>query len=101
MSRLRRLRFKIYGLLNEKTETRGDDYLLNWETWSTIYGVDYWEPIGEVMTRHAERGLPGWDSASRVRRKLQAEYPALRADKETEERRLKEQEKYLEFSQEG
>lgn len=100
MSRLQIIRHRVYRLLTIDRNARADDFILNWLYWSRECGIDWNEPIGEVMTRHAERGLPAWDSISRARRKLQQDYSELRADKETEARRLAEQKKYIEFAME-
>ena len=101
MSRLKVLKHKVYKELVENPESRGDDYILVMNIWSKVYGINANDSVSQVMRNHAVLGLPGWDSIRRCRQYIQAECPELRADEETEAKRLEEQRSYIEFAMEG
>ncbi len=60
--------------------------------------VEY--PFYRLMRKHKEFGLPSMESITRCRRRLQTKYEHLKANKETEKIRAKEEEEFREYAKE-
>lgn len=86
-------------VLAERPETRGDDFYLVAEVYAkiveplTIYTMSFYDFLAD----HIELGLPPFETITRIRRKLQAEDPSLRANQEVTILRFNEQQGYEEY----
>lgn len=88
----------VLETLEMKPDTRNDDYLL----WLEILQVKGF-PTGCVsayclLSTAKIAKLPSFETVSRARRKLQAEYPNLRASPETQTARAELEEEYKEYA---
>ena len=88
---------RVENAMLEYPETRADDFKLVSRVYEQILGRIEYIRFWELMQHHIEYGLPSFESITRARRKILAKFPELRDAKATEIR-LKEQEKYLEYS---
>ena len=80
--------------------TRNDDYILTYFVIKKYLDdkdikIDYFY---QIMMFHKTYGLPSIESITRARRLLQRKYPELRADREVENIRAKEEERYRELA---
>ena len=80
--------------------TRNDDYILTYFVIKKYLDdkdikIDYFY---QIMMFHKTYGLPSIESITRARRLLQRKYPELRADREVEKIRAKEEERYRELA---
>ena len=80
--------------------TRNDDYILTYFVIKKYLDdkdikIDYFY---QIMMFHKTYGLPSIESITRARRLLQRKYPELRADREVEKIRAKEEERYREIA---
>lgn len=98
MSRVREVTPKVFDVLKEHPETRGNDKELVLTIYKKYYHVGPLEPFGMVMRR---KDLPSFESIRRARQKIQAYYEDLRAEEPTESIRIAEQEDYLAYAREG
>lgn len=89
---------QVFLELSAFPETRNDDFLLQLRVWIDQYGLKETDTIGDVMRRHKELNLPAWDSASRARRKLQAELPHLRASEPVKSKRAEAEHIYHDWA---
>jgi hypothetical protein len=96
---MNKLKERVLRLLRTKPETRASDNILMASIWiEDMHKLEYSRSyryipfLGKLMNGQ----LTNWESATRVRRQLQAKYPELR-DKETYEKRMK---RSVEFKQE-
>lgn len=94
--RLRTLTQKVWFCLDKYPETRADDRDLIKTLYDEFYGVCN-EPFYMVLNR---KDLPSFESIRRCRQKIQEENEDLRADKETEDKRLKVQIDFIEYARE-
>ena len=98
MANMKRVESAVMAVLTAHPDARNDDFILinmvyqhlKFETGST-----YFE---DVMMSHKKHNLPSFESITRARRKLQAEYPHLRADKLTQNVRDKQQEEFRQYA---
>ena len=79
---------------------RNDDYMLTYFVIKKYLDekdikIDYFY---QIMMFHKTYGLPSIESITRARRLLQRKYPELRADREVEKIRAKEEERYRELA---
>ena len=98
MARIKEVEQNVQYVLEKHPQTRGDDFQLVGFVWIIGYGLDPLLSWSSVFGDHKELGLPSWGSITRARRKLQAEFPELRADDDTEDIRMKEQEKFIAYA---
>lgn len=96
--RIKEVEQNVQYVLEKYPHTRGDDFQLVGSVWIIGYGLDPLLSWSSVFGGHKELGLPSWGSITRARRKLQAEFPELRADDDTEDIRMKEQEKFIAYA---
>ncbi len=75
MAKLEKFHNIVFEILQEKEETREDDFLLFYEVIKRIglgnLRLDY------ILTNHAILGIPSFETISRCRRKIQREHPEL------------------------
>ena len=57
-------------------------------------------PFDKIFVNRKYYGFPSFKSVERCRRKLQADFPELRANAQTESYRKTEEDKYREYSKE-
>ena len=75
MARINTIHNKVKRILENKPETRSDDWLLILEVWK-----EYISPVMSVehlLTHHIELGVPSFESIRRTRQKIQADNPHL------------------------
>ena len=96
MAKLNRLSKIVLKVLQDHKEARKDDFILVSYVMDEL-GVPTNFDMRVMLHNHAVFGLPSLESITRARRKIQAEYPALKDDK-TAEIRNAEQEEYREFA---
>ena len=98
MSKLNKLEPVVMKVLTEYKETRSDDFKLIFAVYREL---DFFhttkELFCEIMLNHKEYNLPPFESITRVRRKLQKDYPEL-ANEKTKEKRLNETAEYIDYS---
>ena len=95
-----KLRNIVKDTLTNIERTRNDDYILAYFVIKK-YLDDRKMKIDDffqVMIFHKTYGLPSIESITRARRLLQRKYPELRADREVEKIRAKEEERYRELA---
>lgn len=90
----------VKDTLTNIEKTRNDDYLLTYFVIRRYLddrgiSVDY---FFQIMMFHKTYGLPSIESITRARRLLQRKYPELKADREIEKIRAKEEERYREIA---
>lgn len=92
--KLRNVTQMVWWCLDFYPETRADDRELIKVLYDEFYGVCN-EPFYMVLRR---RDLPSFETIRRCRQKIQEENEDLRADKETEEKRLEAQVDFIEYA---
>lgn len=89
-------------VLRQNPKTRDDDYLLWFVVLETAYKHTYPSlfdySIEEFLTTLKDTKFPRYETVSRVRRKLQAEYPELRSTEKTKKARAGLEAKYREYA---
>ena len=90
----------VKDTLTNIEKTRNDDYMLTYFVIKKYLDkkdikIDYFY---QIMMFHKTYGLPSIESITRARRLLQRKYPELRADREVEKIRAKEEERYRELA---
>ena len=90
----------VKDTLTNIERTRNDDYILTYFVIKKYLDekdikIDYFY---QIMMFHETYGLPSIESITRARRLLQRKYPELRADREVEKIRAKEEERYRELA---
>lgn len=75
MARLNTIHNKVKRILENKPETRSDDWLLILEVWKEYISTEI--PVGTLLTHHIELGVPNFESIRRCRQKIQADNPHL------------------------
>lgn len=88
----------VENAILEYPETRSNDFELVFKVYEKIKPEIKYIRFEKVIKNHIKYGLPTFESITRARRKILEKHPELRDAKATK-RRLKEQEKYLEYSQ--
>ena len=73
---------KVRELLTKYPETRNSDTDLYIHMCMDINEIACYLPFIEVLKNRKNLGMPSIESVGRIRRKLQAEYPELRAVEE-------------------
>ena len=90
----------VKDTLTNIEKTRNDDYMLTYFVIKKYLDdknikIEYFY---QIMMFHKTYGLPSIESITRARRLLQRKYPELRADREVEKIRAKEEERYREIA---
>ena len=98
-----KLRNIVKETLTNIENTRNDDYMLTYFVIKKYLDeknkkIEYFY---QIMMFHKTYGLPSIESITRARRLLQRKYPELRADREVERIRAKEEERYRELARSG
>ena len=90
----------VKDTLTNIERARNDDYILTYFVIKKYLDdkdikIDYFY---QIMMFHKTYGIPSIESITRARRLLQRKYPELRADREVEKIRAKEEERYRELA---
>ena len=90
----------VKDTLTNIEKTRSDDYMLTYFVIKKYLDdknikIEYFY---QIMMFHKTYGLPSIESITRARRLIQRKYPELRADREVEKIRAKEEERYRELA---
>lgn len=97
MSRIKKYENLVHSILLRHPATRGDDKLL-------YYWVLSEEGYNTGITLYSfllgTGNFPNYDSISRARRKLQAQYPELRPPKGDQIRREEAEQEYIDYARE-
>lgn len=98
MAKLKQLEPVVESILREFPKTRDDDFKLY-----AVVAISLNEDVGytnftTVMKKHKEFGIPPFESVTRCRRKLQAEYPELASSDAIEEFRAEEEKDYRAYA---
>lgn len=101
MNKLYKVEDVVKEVLTEVPETRDDDFLLVTHVYYKLDPEIVGIPFNVVMLGHKELNLPYFESISRARRKLQAEYEELRPSKEVEDARINKQSDYINYAIDG
>ncbi len=101
MENLKTLEGKVRDILKNNQDARDDDMVLY-----LVLCNEYLENAGkislaEIMAKHKSFGLPGFESVSRTRRRLQARYPELLGSLSVQERRSAGEKAYRRYSKES
>lgn len=100
-NKLRTLEEVIKPILETQPKTRGDNFELVLRVYEEHLSYsNYMTTMSfrELLENHNNLGLPSFESITRVRRKLQRDFPELQPDKETQMVRMKETETYIEYA---
>ena len=100
MSKVKIIEPLVRSVLEEDPEARNDDFRLIAEVYYRLNQEIGRLSFNIVMLGHKELKLPSVESITRARRKLQAEYEYLKADKETEILRTNEEEEFRRYAKE-
>ena len=90
----------VKDTLTNIEKTRSDDYMLTYFVIKKYLDdknikIEYFY---QIMMFHKTYGLPSIESITRARRLIQRKYPELRADREVEKIRAKEEDRYRELA---
>lgn len=96
LTKLNQIKAIVGRVLEAHEEARKDDFVLFAYVCDEM-GVPCNFDFRTMLREHKLFGLPSWESVSRARRKIQAEYRAL-TDAKTVEKRKEEEAKYMEFA---
>ena len=77
MEKLKTLEGRVKALLKQNKDARDDDMVLYLALCNDCLENAGEIPLAEIMARHKSLGLPGFESVSRTRRRLQARHPEL------------------------
>lgn len=80
MRNLKTIEKKVRAVLEKNEDARNDDMVLYLALCNACLKDAGAMPLAEIMTQHKYLGLPSFESVSRTRRKLQAQYRALLKD---------------------
>lgn len=97
VEKLRNIENIVKTILEEKPETRGDDYLLYYEVMKKYNGDLLSLPFGGVLMHHDDLGVPNIKSVERARRKAQEKHPELLSE-EKKKKRAEEEQAYIEYA---
>lgn len=93
--KIENLEIYVLKALQEKKETRGDDFLLYLEVCSNF--VDTNISLKSLFTNHRDLKLPPMESVSRCRRKLQERDNSLK-DTETATYREAQEQEFIDYT---
>jgi hypothetical protein len=96
VEKLRDLEKVIKPILEEKPQTRDDDYLLYAEIIAKYVPKALEYPARTFLMYHNELKIPNIKSVERARRKVQERYPELASERAKRKRAI-EQQTYVEY----
>ena len=83
----------IEGLLRENARARDDDAYLYAKVCNRLNPEAMRVPFVVVISQLKDYGLPGYDTVTRLRRRIQSEHPELRASDQVEDWRAEKETK--------
>ena len=86
---------EIKDILELHPSARNDDFELI-AIFARTHGI-YRQPLSEALATWQNRQLPPFETITRARRKLQEQYPHLRANDTIRHRRAESEERHREF----
>lgn len=86
----------VYEVLNNNYKARNDDFVLITSVYETLCPDLLKIPFGNLLLDHKDYGLPTFESITRARRKVQAQFEELVSEKTKLKRKQLENE-YREF----
>ena len=102
MTNLYKVEGLVKNILETYEDTRNDDFVLIYRVYKEINeSAMVRELFFEVMLNHKKYGLPAFESITRARRKLQAEYEELRAKKIVTDERINKTSDYINYAIDG
>lgn len=97
MSKLNTMEKVVAEILEHNLQARKDDYILMVSVCEKLCPEILNYPFWVVMQNHYTNNLPNWETISRCRRKIQEKRPDLIVP-DTERKRRKEEQEYIEYS---
>ena len=101
MTELKNTTELVKQVLETVPAARNSDNLLFIEVVKNINVNLIFKPLAEVLTNLQEYSLPSIETVGRGRRKIQAEYPELRAKKAVQDCRDEREEEFRSWSKAG
>lgn len=98
MATLKKVESVVKAVLTSHPDARDDDFILINRAYAHFkfdVGSTYFD---DIMTKHKAYHLPSFESITRARRKLQAEYPELRASRQAQAVREQEQQSFRDYA---
>lgn len=95
MARINTIHNTVKRILEQKPETRADDWLLILEVWKEYTVTDI--SVECLFLHHVELGVPNFESIRRCRQKIQADNPHL-VDAEAKAIRKAEEKEYRNYA---
>ena len=86
----------VMRIMNNMSDARGNDDLL-YSCVLRCLGANLDVSAAEFFRTYRKQGFPTMETVGRLRRMIQAEYPELRADESTTNRRKRQEEEIHEF----
>lgn len=95
MAKINTIHNTVLRILEQKPETRADDWLLILEVWKEYVFTDI--SVESMFKHHIEFGVPNFESIRRCRQKIQADNPHL-VDAEAKAIRKAEEKEYRKYA---
>lgn len=83
----------IEDMLRRHEKARNDDLYLYAKVCNIINPEAFQAPFGLVIYQLKDYGLPGYDTVTRLRRRIQSEHPELKASDQVTDWRAEKEEK--------
>ncbi|MCR5705168.1 MAG: hypothetical protein K6G85_11225 [Eubacterium sp.] len=96
--KLKKIEDNVKAILEEKKETRGDDYVLYAEYVDRFFPDLRGKSFKELFCQHKELGLPSFESITRLRRKIQERSLALRPTESTRQKRKSAEQDFISYA---
>ena len=88
----------VHRVLVKSSLARDDNFILVNMVYDELNPSTGAKTFDYVMRNHKWLSLPSFESVTRARRKLQAEYPQLKGSKQTQVARKKEEHEFIDYS---
>lgn len=100
MRNLKTIEGKVKSILEKDEEARNDDMTLYLKVCNACLKGTGAMLFAEVMSQYKYLGLPSFESVSRTRRKLQAKYPELTGNRQSQRLRATGEKAYRKYAKE-
>lgn len=103
MNKIANVANQVKQVLTDNPETRNNDYKL----WIKVIELDVdkkpllFSDFRYIVGNLRALGIPNFETVSRARRKVQEQYPELRATEKTRKFRAEKEEEFKEFAKNG
>lgn len=98
MEKLKNVESNVRVILEKYPETRNNDFKLISKYYWYFCNFDFTKPFFNVLENAKELNLTPFETITRCRRRLQAEYKELKAVKEVQEMRKELEEEFKEYA---